>query len=105
MRVPDHGGRSERKTMFARNLLPFLRSLPSLRALRFVTALAGALAVAHGAAAAEKLVIAATEVPHAEILEFVKPILAKAGVYLDIKVFSDYVQPNLQLADKQVDLN
>jgi D-methionine transport system substrate-binding protein len=76
-----------------------------LRCLRIATALAGALAVAHGAVAADKLVIAATEVPHAQILEFVKPALVKEGVDLDIKVFSDYVQPNLQTADKQVDVN
>lgn len=43
--------------------------------------------------------------PHAEILEVVKPALAKEGVELDIKVFTDYVQPNLQLADKQLDAN
>ena len=47
----------------------------------------------------------ATQVPHAEILEVVKPQLAKEGVELDIKVFSDYVQPNLQLNDKQLDAN
>ncbi|AOB33969.1 methionine ABC transporter substrate-binding protein [Bordetella sp. H567] len=57
------------------------------------------------AAAADKLVVAATQVPHAEILDFVKPALAKEGVDLDVKVFSDYVQPNVQLVDKQVDLN
>ena len=39
--------------------------------------------------------VGATQVPHAEILEVVKPQLAKEGVELDIKVFSDYVQPNL----------
>src|SRR3546814_2229496 len=32
-------------------------------------------------------------------------MLAKEGVELDIKVFSDYVQPNLQLADKELDAN
>ncbi|MFQ1062623.1 MetQ/NlpA family ABC transporter substrate-binding protein [Bordetella trematum] len=58
-----------------------------------------------GAAQAETLTIAATQVPHAEILEVVKPVLAKEGVTLDIKVFSDYVQPNLQVADKQMDAN
>ena len=40
-------------------------------------------------------IVGATQVPHAEILEVVKPQLAKEGVELDIKVFSDYVQPNL----------
>lgn len=67
--------------------------------------LATVLMAAAPALAADKLVVAATQVPHAEILAFVKPALAKEGVDLDIKVFSDYVQPNVQLVDKQVDLN
>ena len=66
---------------------------------------ASVLLVAANAAHAEKVVVGATQVPHAEILEVVKPKLAKEGVELDIKVFSDYVQPNLQLADKQLDAN
>jgi D-methionine transport system substrate-binding protein len=70
-----------------------------------VVGLSGALALAAPAMSADKLVVAATQVPHAEILEFVKPTLAKEGVDLDIKVFSDYVQPNLQTVDKQVDVN
>ncbi len=53
----------------------------------------------------EKLIVGATPVPHAEILEFVKPALAKQGVDLDIKVFSDFIQPNLQLAEKNLDAN
>lgn len=67
--------------------------------------LASAFLLAGGAAQAEKLVVGAAQVPHAEILEVVKPALAKEGVELDIKVFTDYVQPNLQLADKQLDAN
>lgn len=43
------------------------------------------------------LTVAATAVPHAEILEHVRPALAKEGVKLDIRVFNDYVQPNLQV--------
>ena len=66
---------------------------------------ASAFLVAANAAHAEKVVVGATQVPHAEILEVVKPQLAKQGVELDIKVFSDYVQPNLQLVDKQLDAN
>lgn len=53
----------------------------------------------------EKLVVGATPVPHAEILEFVKPELAKEGVDLDIKVFTDFIQPNQQLALKHLDAN
>ncbi|SUA56334.1 MetQ/NlpA family ABC transporter substrate-binding protein [Oligella urethralis] len=57
------------------------------------------------ALAADKLSIAATPVPHAEILEHIKPALKEAGVDLDIKVFTDYVQPNQQVADGQIDAN
>lgn len=53
----------------------------------------------------EKLVVGATPVPHAEILEFIKPTLAKEGVDLDLKVFTDFIQPNLQLAEKNLDAN
>ncbi|EPL04370.1 MetQ/NlpA family ABC transporter substrate-binding protein [Pseudomonas sp. CF161] len=53
----------------------------------------------------EKLIVGATPVPHAEILEFVKPTLAKEGVDLDIKVFTDFIQPNQQLALKNLDAN
>jgi D-methionine transport system substrate-binding protein len=68
------------------------------------TALAAAL-TASLAQAGEKLVVAATPVPHAEILELIKPTLAKEGVDLEIKVFTDYVQPNVQLNEKRLDAN
>ncbi|MGH6617228.1 MetQ/NlpA family ABC transporter substrate-binding protein [Sphingomonas sp.] len=51
------------------------------------------------------LTVAATAVPHAEILESVKPALAKQGVDLQIRVFNDYVQPNLQVDQRQIDVN
>jgi D-methionine transport system substrate-binding protein len=53
----------------------------------------------------QKLIVAATAVPHAEILEVVKPMLKEQGVDLDVRVFNDYVQPNDQLVQKQVDVN
>ena len=68
------------------------------------TALAAAL-TASFAQANEKLVVAATPIPHAEILELIKPTLAKEGVDLQIKVFTDYVQPNTQVAEKRLDAN
>ncbi|TLX59121.1 methionine ABC transporter substrate-binding protein [Stutzerimonas nosocomialis] len=55
--------------------------------------------------ASEQLSVAATAVPHAEILEFVKPVLAEQGVELNVKVFTDYVQPNVQVAEKRLDAN
>lgn len=63
------------------------------------------LATFAGAAQAESISVAATAVPHAEILEFVKPTLAKQGVELKIKVFTDYVQPNVQVAEGRLDAN
>ncbi len=68
------------------------------------TALAAALSIG-AAQAGEKLVVGATPVPHAEILELIKPELAKEGVDLEIKVFTDYVQPNVQLNEKRLDAN
>jgi len=54
---------------------------------------------------ADQLTIAATAIPNAEILEFIGPELAKQGVDLQIKVFTDYVQPNVQVAEKRLDAN
>lgn len=54
---------------------------------------------------ASTLVVAATAVPHAEILDVVKPLMAAQGVQLDVRVFNDYVQPNDQLVQQQVDVN
>lgn len=55
--------------------------------------------------AQETIVIAASPVPHAEILKQVKPILQKDGIDLQIKEFNDYVQPNLLVQQKQLDAN
>ncbi|MQU40935.1 MetQ/NlpA family ABC transporter substrate-binding protein [Pseudomonas helleri] len=66
---------------------------------------AAVAAVAAFSAHAGDLSVAATPVPHAEILEFVKPALAKEGVNLKVKVFTDYVQPNVQVAEKRLDAN
>ncbi len=52
-----------------------------------------------------KLVVGATAKPHAEILEVVKPLLAKENIELEVKVFTDYVQLNPALKDGQIDAN
>jgi D-methionine transport system substrate-binding protein len=54
---------------------------------------------------AARLSVAATAVPHAEILALIKPILAEQGLTLEVHVFSDYVQPNDQVAQKLIDVN
>lgn len=51
------------------------------------------------------LKVGASPVPHAEILEHIKPELAKEGVNLEIVQFSDYILPNTQLAEKALDAN
>lgn len=55
--------------------------------------------------AGERLKVGASPVPHADILKFVQPQLAKEGIDLELVEFSDYVQPNLALADKDLDAN
>ena len=42
----------------------------------------------------QKLIIAATPAPHAQILEIVKGILAEKGIELDIEVFTGYTEEN-----------
>lgn len=53
----------------------------------------------------KKLVVGATPSPHAEILKVVQEDLKAQGIELEIKEFTDYVQPNLSLADKSLDAN
>ncbi|KYD29432.1 MetQ/NlpA family ABC transporter substrate-binding protein [Parageobacillus toebii] len=52
-----------------------------------------------------KLVVGASNVPHAEILEKAQPILKEKGIDLKIVTFQDYVLPNKALADKEIDAN
>lgn len=51
------------------------------------------------------LKIGASAEPHAKILEQVVDKLKAEGVNLEIKVFTDYVQPNVQVDEKQLDAN
>ena len=49
--------------------------------------------------------IGASNVPHAEILEFVQPILEEEGITLDITTYNDYVIPNIALDEGEIDAN
>lgn len=53
----------------------------------------------------EKIVVGASSTPHAEILEAVSGELEALGYELDIRIFDDYVMPNLALADGEIDAN
>lgn len=51
------------------------------------------------------LKIGASPTPHAEMLKFIQPMLKEQGVNLEILEFNDYIQPNTQLFEKQIDAN
>ncbi|OIU66945.1 MetQ/NlpA family ABC transporter substrate-binding protein [Rossellomorea aquimaris] len=59
-----------------------------------------------GAGSDEKeLVVGASNVPHAEILEQVKPILEEKGIDLQIETYQDYILPNKDLDNGDIDAN
>ncbi|MGK0256196.1 MAG: D-methionine transport system substrate-binding protein [Arcobacteraceae bacterium] len=49
--------------------------------------------------------VGATPVPHAEILEFAKPLLKAKGYDLQIVEFTDYVTPNIAVDEGELDAN
>lgn len=51
------------------------------------------------------LKIGASPAPHAQILEFVKPLLKEKGIDLQITEFTDYVVPNTALEAGDLDAN
>lgn len=57
------------------------------------------------ASKAVTLKVGATPVPHAEILEFIKPELAKQGINLQIVKFTDYPLPNPAVDSGEIDAN
>lgn len=52
-----------------------------------------------------KLLIGVTAGPHEQITEKVKELAAKDGLEIEIKVFTDYVMPNVALDEKEIDMN
>lgn len=61
---------------------------------------------ASASTSSEPLVVGASPVPHAEILNYIKDNLAeKNGLKLEVKEFTDYVLPNTALVDGQLDAN
>ena len=53
----------------------------------------------------EKITVAATANPHAEILEEAKPLLEEKGYELEVEVFADYVLPNEVVESGEMDAN
>lgn len=59
----------------------------------------------YAALSGETITVAASPAPHAEILAVAKEILAKKNVSLEIKEFTDYVQPNNVVESGEIDAN
>jgi D-methionine transport system substrate-binding protein len=53
----------------------------------------------------KKIVVGASNVPHAEILEEAKALLEEKGYEMEIKTFNDYIVPNQALDSKELDAN
>ncbi len=58
-----------------------------------------------GKAETSKLIVGASNVPHAEILEEAKPLLEEKGVELEVVTFQDYILPNQALNSGELDAN
>ncbi len=61
--------------------------------------------VDYDALAGEKITVAASPTPHAEILAVAKDILAKKNIDLEVTEFTDYVQPNNVVDSGEFDAN
>ncbi|QBP40528.1 MetQ/NlpA family ABC transporter substrate-binding protein [Paenisporosarcina antarctica] len=53
----------------------------------------------------KELVVGASNVPHAEILEQAKPLLEEQGIDLVIETYQDYILPNKDLESGDLDAN
>lgn len=53
----------------------------------------------------KEVTIGVTAGPHAEVMDFVKQEAAKQGINLKVVEFNDYVQPNIALSQKELDMN
>lgn len=67
---------------------------------------AGSGAAASGAAATQSLIVGASPSPHAVILaDYAAPILAEQGIELEVKSYTDYIQPNKDTTSGAIDAN
>ncbi len=61
--------------------------------------------VNYDALAGTSISVAASPAPHAEILKIAQEILAQRNITLDIREFTDYVQPNNLVESGEIDAN
>lgn len=61
--------------------------------------------VDYDALSGQKITVAASPTPHADILKIAKDILAEKNITLDIKEYTDYIQPNNVVESGEIDAN
>ncbi len=61
--------------------------------------------VDYDAISGQKITVAASPTPHADILKIAKDILAEKNITLDIKEYTDYIQPNNVVESGEIDAN
>ena len=59
--------------------------------------------VDYDAISGQKITVAASPTPHADILKIAKDILAEKNITLDIKEYTDYIQPNNVVESGEID--
>lgn len=83
--------------------------LPAVLAVTLVITLSGCGSDTSSKPAAadskKEIAVGVTAGPHAEVLDFVKQEAAKQGLTIKVVEFNDYVQPNLALTNKELDIN
>ena len=100
--VPGHN----HNTLFCKpNILEINMHLSRLFAPIALASALGFATLSTPALADTTLRIGVTPVPHADVVNFIKPQLAKEGVNLEVIEFNDYVQPNLALDSGDIDAN
>ncbi len=89
--------------------MKFKKVVSVLVALGLVTVMAAGCSSSGGGSASgsddKTIVVGASPTPHAEILKAAENVLKEKGYTLEIKEFTDYVQPNMTLENKELDAN
>ncbi|MDQ0255117.1 D-methionine transport system substrate-binding protein [Evansella vedderi] len=58
-----------------------------------------------GALSEERISVGVTAGPHEQIMEKVAELAAEQGLTIDVEVFTEYVMPNIALAEGELDVN
>jgi D-methionine transport system substrate-binding protein len=76
-----------------------------LKLIKYLSKILISIIIASNLQAESTITVGASNIPHSEILDFVKPILKKQGINLNVVIFQDYILPNKALANKEIDAN